>query len=50
MQASTTYDELSSRGSNTGILGSNPTGGMDVCVHLFHVCAVLCAGSGLAMG
>jgi hypothetical protein len=36
--------------SNTGIGGSNPTLGMDVCVRLFCVCAVLCAGSGLAMG
>jgi hypothetical protein len=27
--------------SNTGILGSNPTWGMDVCMHLFCVCAVL---------
>jgi hypothetical protein len=28
--------------SNTGIVGSNPTWGMDVCVRLFCVCAVLC--------
>jgi hypothetical protein len=34
--------------SNTGIVGSNPTQGMDVCVRLFCVCAVLYAGSGLA--
>jgi hypothetical protein len=34
--------------SNTGIVGSNLTWGMDVCVRLFCVCAVLCAGSGLA--
>jgi hypothetical protein len=33
--------------STTGIVGSNPTRGMDVCVGLFCVCAVLCAGSGL---
>jgi hypothetical protein len=31
---------------NTGIMGSNPTQGMDVCLRLFCVCAVLCAGSG----
>jgi hypothetical protein len=36
--------------SNTGILGSNPTRGMNVCVRLFYVCVVLCVGSGLAMG
>jgi hypothetical protein len=34
--------------SNIKILGSNFTGGMDVCVRLFYV--VLCVGSGLAMG
>jgi hypothetical protein len=28
--------------SNTGIVGLNPTWGMDVCVHLFCVSAVLC--------
>jgi hypothetical protein len=28
--------------SNTGILGSNLTWGMDFCVRLFYVCAVLC--------
>jgi hypothetical protein len=32
--------------SNTGIVGSNPTQGMDVCLYLFCVCA----GSGLATG
>jgi hypothetical protein len=31
-------------------VGSNPTRGMDVCVRLFCVCAVLCACSGLATG
>jgi hypothetical protein len=36
--------------SNTGIVGSNPSQVMDVCVRLFYVCAVLCAGSGLATG
>jgi hypothetical protein len=33
---------------NAGIVGSSPTRGMGVCVRLFCVCAVLCAGSGLA--
>jgi hypothetical protein len=33
--------------SNIGIVGSDPTQGMDVCVRLF---CVLCAGSGLASG
>jgi hypothetical protein len=36
--------------SNTGIVGSNPTWGMDVCVRFFCVCHVLYAGSGLATG
>jgi hypothetical protein len=35
---------------NTGIVGSNPTRGMNVCVHLFCVCVVLCVGSDLATG
>jgi hypothetical protein len=35
--------------SNAGILGSNPTQGMDICVCLFCVCVVLHVGSGLAM-
>jgi hypothetical protein len=34
--------------SNTGIVGSNPTRDMYVCVRLFCVCVVLCVGSGLA--
>jgi hypothetical protein len=34
--------------SNTGIVGSNPTRGMDVCVRSFCVCVVLCVGWGLA--
>jgi hypothetical protein len=34
--------------SNAGIVVSNPTQGMDVCVRLFCVCAVLCVGTGLA--
>jgi hypothetical protein len=34
--------------SNPGIVGSNPTQGMVVCVRLFCVCAVLCVGRGLA--
>jgi hypothetical protein len=36
--------------SNTGIVGSNSAWGMDVCVHLFCVYAVLCVGNGLATG
>jgi hypothetical protein len=36
--------------SNTGIVGSNHTWGIDDCVRLFCVCAVPCAGSGLATG
>jgi hypothetical protein len=35
---------------NTGIVDSNPTRGINVCVCLFRVCAVLCVGSGLATG
>jgi hypothetical protein len=34
--------------SNAGIVASNPTQGMDVCVRLFCVCVVLCVGSSLA--
>jgi hypothetical protein len=35
--------------SNAGIVSSNPTQGMNVlCVRLFSVYAILCAGSGLA--
>jgi hypothetical protein len=36
--------------SNTGIVVSNPTQGMDICVRLFCVCFVLRVGSGLATG
>jgi hypothetical protein len=36
--------------SNTGVVGSNPTQGMDVCVRLFCVYVVLCIGRGLATG
>jgi hypothetical protein len=36
--------------SNVGVVGSNPTQGMDICVHLFCVCVVLCVGSSLATG
>jgi hypothetical protein len=32
---------------NTGIVDSNPTRGMDVCVRLFYVCVALCVGSGI---
>jgi hypothetical protein len=35
---------------NAGIMGSNPTRDMVVCVRLFCVCVVLCAGSGFATG
>jgi hypothetical protein len=35
---------------NIGIVGSNPTQGMDVRMHLFCVCAVLCVGIGFATG
>jgi hypothetical protein len=35
---------------NIGIMGSNLTQGMDICLHLFCVCVVLCVGSGLATG
>jgi hypothetical protein len=34
--------------SNAGIMGSNPTQGIDVCVRLFCVCVVLCVGGGIA--
>jgi hypothetical protein len=36
--------------SNAGIVGSNHTQDMVVCVCLFCVSVVLCVGSGLAMG
>jgi hypothetical protein len=36
--------------SKAGIVASNPTEGMDVCVHLFRVYVVLCLGSDLATG
>jgi hypothetical protein len=36
--------------SNAGIVGSNPTQGMDVCVHLFCVRVVLCVCSCLETG
>jgi hypothetical protein len=36
--------------SNTGIVDSNPTRGIDVCARLFCVCAVLYVGSSLATG
>jgi hypothetical protein len=34
--------------SESGIVGSNHTQGMDVCVHLFCFCVVQCLGSGLS--
>jgi hypothetical protein len=36
--------------SNTAIVGSNSSQGMDVCVRLVSACEVLCVGSGLATG
>jgi hypothetical protein len=36
--------------SNAGIVGSNPTQGMDFSVRLFCVCVVLRVGSGLSTG
>jgi hypothetical protein len=36
--------------SNAGIVGSNPTRCLDICVFLFFVCVVLCVGSGLSTG
>jgi hypothetical protein len=35
---------------NAGVVGSNPTKGMGVCVRLLCVCVVLRVGSGLTMG
>jgi hypothetical protein len=35
---------------NAGIVGSNPTQGMDVCLRLFCVYVVLCVHSGLSIG
>jgi hypothetical protein len=36
--------------SNTGVVGSNVTRFMDVCLYILCVCVVLCVGSGLATG
>jgi hypothetical protein len=36
--------------SNTGVVNSNPTQVMDVCMHLFCVCIDLCVGRVLAKG
>jgi hypothetical protein len=36
--------------SNTGIMNSNPTRGMNVCVPILRVCVVLFVGSGLVQG
>jgi hypothetical protein len=36
--------------SNTEILGSNPTGGIDVCMRLLCVSVVLCVDGGHATG
>jgi hypothetical protein len=36
--------------SNTGIVGSNLSRGMDISVHLFCVCVVLFVGRGIPTG
>jgi hypothetical protein len=36
--------------SKAGVVVSNPTEGMDVCVRLFCVCVVLCVGRGITTG
>jgi hypothetical protein len=36
--------------SNAEVVGSNPTGGMDVCMSVFCVCVDLCVGRDLATG
>jgi hypothetical protein len=36
--------------SNAGIVGSNPTQGMDVCVCVYSVFVLSCVGSGLVTG
>jgi hypothetical protein len=36
--------------SKAGIVGSNPTQGIDVCMRLFCDCVDLCVGSGLSTG
>jgi hypothetical protein len=36
--------------SKTGIMVSNPTRGMVMCVHVFLCCVLLCVGRGLASG
>jgi hypothetical protein len=36
--------------SNAGIVGSNPTQGVDVCMRLLCGCFVLRVGNGLATG
>jgi hypothetical protein len=36
--------------SNTEVVISNPTRGMDVCMRLFCACVILCVSSGLATG
>jgi hypothetical protein len=36
--------------SNIGVVGSNPTGGMGVCVCLLCVYVVLCVRSGILSG
>jgi hypothetical protein len=36
--------------SNAGIMGSNPTQDMDVCVCVYSVIVLFCVSSGLATG
>jgi hypothetical protein len=36
--------------SNTGVVSSSPTRGMDICVRLFYVFVALPVGSGLGTG
>jgi hypothetical protein len=36
--------------TNTRVVVSNPTKGMDICAYLFRVCVVLYVSSGLATG
>jgi hypothetical protein len=44
------FRENNKYSGHAGFVGSNPTPGIDVCVRLFCVCAVLCVGSGHVTG
>jgi hypothetical protein len=50
MNVPLTFNGLQSiaEADHDGIVGSNPTQGMDVCMRLFCVCIVLCLDKGLA--